>query len=103
MKALNEKCQEGLNHFMKNEGWKSIYVNAPDGAKESLEFQFYNSFRVEQGNPLSNDETKELIRSRNTKMTKEDYEYLLTFAKDPRHRAAYERCIKNLENKSNEH
>ena len=99
MKALNEKYQEGLDHFLKNDGWKSIYENAPEGAKESLEFQFYNSFRVEQGKPVSNEETKELIRSRKTKMTKEDYEYLLPFAKDPRHRAAYERCIKNLDEK----
>ena len=35
MKAINERLQEGLDHFMKNETWRAIYEDAPDGAKES--------------------------------------------------------------------
>ena len=93
MKAINERLQEGLNHFMKNETWRSIYEDAPDGAKESLELQFYNSYMVDQGNRLSSEEYLEIGRGFKNKKKKADYKYLLMFAKDPRHKAALQRAM----------
>ena len=96
MKAINEKYQEGLDRFLKNESWRLIYDGAPDGAKESLELQFFISVMTENGKPISNEELLGLIRDRKTNLTKKDYEYLLPLAKDPRLRAAYEKCIKKF-------
>ena len=93
MKAINERLQEGLNHFMKNETWRSIYEDAPDGAKESLELQFYNSYMVDQGKKLSAEEYLEIGRGFKNKKKKADYKYLLMFAKDPRHKAALQRAM----------
>ena len=31
MKAINERLQEGLDYFMENETWRSIYEDAPEG------------------------------------------------------------------------
>ena len=93
MKAINERLQEGLNHFMKNETWRSIYEDAPDGAKESLELQFYNSYMVDQGKKLSAEEYLEIGRGFKNKKKKADYKYLLMFANDPRHKAALQRAM----------
>ena len=93
MKAINERLQEGLSHFMKNETWRSIYEDAPDGAKESLELQFYNSYMVDQGKKLSAEEYLEIGRGFKNKKKKADYKYLLMFAKDPRHKAALQRAM----------
>lgn len=93
MKAINERLQEGLNHFMKNETWRSIYEDAPDGAKESLELQFYNSYMVDQGKKLSAEEYLEIGRGFKNKKKKADYKYLLMFAKDPRQKAALQRAM----------
>ena len=41
MKAINERLQEGLDHFMKNKSWRAIYEDAPIGAKEELELNFW--------------------------------------------------------------
>ena len=93
MKAINERLQEGLNHFMKNETWRSIYEDAPDGAKESLELQFYNSYMVDQGKKLSAEEYLEIGMGFKNKKKKADYKYLLMFTKDPRHKAALQRAM----------
>ena len=93
MKAINERLQEGLDHFMKNETWRSIYEDAPDGAKEELELQFYNSYMVDQGKRLSAEEYLEIGRGFKNKKKKADYKYLLMFAKDPRHKAALQRAM----------
>ena len=93
MKAINERLQEGLAHFMKNETWRAIYEDAPDGAKEELELQFYNSYMVDQGKRLSAEEYLEIGRGFKNKKKKADYKYLLMFAKDPRHKAALQRAM----------
>ncbi len=97
MKAINERLQEGLDHFMKNESWRSIYEDAPDGAKEELELQFYNSYMVDQGKRLSSEEYLEIGRGFKNKKKKADYKYLLMFAKDPREKAAIQRAMDGCE------
>ena len=92
MKAINERLQEGLDYFMENDTWRSIYEDAPDGAKEELELQFYNSYMVDQGKRLSAEEYLEIGRGFKNKK-KADYKYLLMFAKDPRHKAALQRAM----------
>ena len=93
MKAINERLQEGLDHFMKNKSWRSIYEDAPVGAKEELELKFYNSYKVGKGEVLSTEEYLEIGRGFKNKKKKADYKYLLMFAKDPRHKAALQRAM----------
>ena len=97
MKAINERLQEGLDYFMENESWRSIYEKAPVGAKEELELQFYNSYMVDQGKRLSAEEYLEIARGFKNKKKKADYKYLLMFAKDPRHKAALQRAMDSCE------
>ena len=97
MKAINERLQEGLDHFMKNETWRSIYEDAPIGATESLELKFYNSYKVGKGEELSTEEYLEIARGFKNKKKKADYKYLLMFAKDPRHKAALQRAMNACE------
>lgn len=47
MKAKIEKFQDGLDRFMKNEYWRKLYENAPDGAKLWLEAEFHASVNPE--------------------------------------------------------
>ena len=93
MKAINERLQEGLDHFMKNKSWRAIYEDAPVGAKEELELQFYDSYMDDQGKELSTEEYLEIGRGFKNKKKKADYKYLLMFAKDPRHKAALQRAM----------
>ena len=93
MKAINDLCQRGLDKFYANDGWKGIYDAAPEGAKESLEVMFQNSLCEEEGTPLSAEELLKIARNRTKPLRKKDYEYLLTFAKDPRQAAFYKRCV----------
>lgn len=74
MKARIEMFQDALDAFAKNEYWKTIYENAPDGAKESLEASFYTSMHddIAADEFISLCEKIEFID-----MTKEDWEYLL--------------------------
>ena len=37
MKAINERLQEGLDHFMKNKSWRSIYEDAPEGCRNGVD------------------------------------------------------------------
>ena len=37
MKAINERLQEGLDHFMKNKSWRSIYEDAPEGWRKGVD------------------------------------------------------------------
>ena len=93
MKAINERLQEGLDYFMENDTWRSIYEDAPVGAKEELELQFYNSYMADQGKRLSAEEYLEIGRGFKNKKKKADYKYMLMFAKDPRHKAALQRAM----------
>ena len=93
MKAINERLQEGLDYFIENDTWRAIYEDAPDGAKESLELQFYNSYKVGKGEELSTEEYLEIGRGFKNKKKKADYKYLLMFAKDPREKAALQRAM----------
>ena len=93
MKAINERLQEGLDHFMKNETWRAIYEDAPIGAKEELELNFYNSYKAGKGEKLSTEEILEIGRGFKNKKKKADYKYLLMFAKDPREKAALQRAM----------
>ena len=62
MKAINERLQEGLDHFMKNKSWRAIYEDAPVGAKEEFELQFYSSYKAGKGERLSTEEILEIGR-----------------------------------------
>ena len=93
MKAINERLQEGLDYFIENDTWRSIYEDAPVGAKEELELKFYNSYKAGKGEKLSTEEILEIGRGFKNKMTKVDYKYLLMFAKDPREKAALQRAM----------
>ena len=93
MKAINERLQEGLNHFMENDTWRSIYEDAPDGAKEMFELQFYDSYMGDHGKELSTEEYLEIGRGFKNKMKKADYKYMLMFAKDTREKAALQRAM----------
>ena len=94
MKAINDFCQRGLDRFYANEGWRTIYDNAPEGAKESLEIMFQSSLSAEEGRPLSSDEIVDISRARKTRLKRKDYEYLLPLAKDARQAAFYKSCIR---------
>ena len=59
MKAINERLQEGLDYFMKNDTWRSIYEDAREGAKETFEFNFYDTYKNDIGEELSDDEVME--------------------------------------------
>ena len=37
MKAINERLQEGLDYFMENETWRSIYEDAPEGWRKGVD------------------------------------------------------------------
>ena len=93
MKAINERLQEGLDHFMKNKSWRAIYEDAPIGAKEELELNFYNSYKAGKGEKLSTEEILEIGRGFKNKKKKADYKYMLMFAKDPREKAALQRAM----------
>lgn len=93
MKALNELCQRGLDRFYANESWKSIYDAAPEGAKTFFEIKFQNSLCAEEGNTLTPEEVLTIARHIKIEMKREDYKYLLMFAKDPRYAAFLKRCI----------
>lgn len=84
MKARIPQFQEGLDFVCKNESWKQIYENAPDGEKEQLELQFFDQWRENTGKPLSEDEYLKFGELCKTPLKKADWEYELTFAKDPR-------------------
>ena len=84
MKARIQQFQEGLDFFCKNESWKKIYEDAPDGAKEELELKFFDQWRESVGKPLSEEEYLEFGELCKTPMKKTDWEYELMFAKDPR-------------------
>lgn len=84
MKARIPKFQESLDFFCKNESWKKIYEDAPNGAKEDLELKFYDQWRQSIGQPLNEDEYLKLGELCTTPLKKVDWEYELMFAKDPR-------------------
>ena len=74
MKARIKKFQATLNVFLKNDYWRMIYTNAPAGAKESLEVNFYTSLHP----GMTGDKLLELCKEINfTDMTKADWEFLL--------------------------
>ena len=93
MKAINERLQEGLDYFIENDTWRAIYEDAPDGAKEEFELQFYSSYKAGKGERLSTEEILEIGRGFKNKKKKADYKYLLMFAKDPREKAALQRAM----------
>lgn len=93
MKARISQFQEGLDFVCRNEGWKKIYENAPDGEKEQLELQFFDQWRESIGEPLDEDEYLKFGELCLTPLTKIDWEYELHFAKDPRYAAFLKRCI----------
>lgn len=84
MKAKIPQFQDGLDFFCKNESWKKIYEGAPNGEKENLELMFFDQWRESVGKPLSEDEYLKFGELCKTPMKKVDWEYALTFAKDPR-------------------
>ena len=84
MTARIPQFQEGLDFVCKNEGWRQIYENAPNGEKEQLELQFFDQWRESVGKPLSEDEYLKFGELCKTPMKKEDWEYELIYAKDPR-------------------
>ncbi len=94
MKAINELYQEGLDGFCENGFWKGIYDAAPEGAKESLELQFYVSALAEKGVSVSPGEVMSFPRI--TRMKKSDWKYLLPFARHPAQRAYYERHLAEI-------
>ena len=93
MKARIPQFQEGLDFVCQNEGWRKIYENAPDGAKEELELKFYDQWRNSIGQPLSEEDYLRLGDLCATPLKKADWEYELTFAKDPRHIAFIKKQI----------
>lgn len=84
MKARIPEFQEGLDFFCKNESWKKIYEDAPNGEKEELELKFFDQWRESIGQPLNEDEYLKYGELCKTPMGKADWEYALIFAKDPR-------------------
>lgn len=97
MKARIPQFQEGLDYVCKNESWKQIYENAPDGEKEQLELQFYDQWRESEGKPLGKDEYLKLGELCKTPLKKADWEYELMFAKDPRQIAFIKKQIANAQ------
>lgn len=94
MNARIPKYQEALDFFCKNESWKHVYENAPNGAKECLEEQFFCSKRAIDGEPVSPDELLSMRKDvSRTPMKKEDWEYMMTFVKDARQKAYYKERI----------
>lgn len=93
MKAINEKFQEGLDSIVNSPGWIKIYSDAPIGAKEALELKFYYFAMKNKGTPITIEKLLELCRNKKNMLKKADYEYLSMFAKDPREKAFYAKCI----------
>lgn len=84
MKARIKQFQDGLDFVCKNESWKQIYENAPDGEKEQLELQFFDQWHDSIGKPLTEEEYLKFGELCKTPLKKADWEYELMFSKDPR-------------------
>ena len=88
MKAIHGELQEGLDAFLKNEFWRSIYEAAPKGAKEKLETEFFCSHFL-------TDESRKEIAHRiwehdiKPSMKAEDWRYLAKFSRHPQQKAFY--------------
>ena len=51
MKAINERLQEGLDYFMENETWRSIYEDAPEGWRKGVDKEEDIVFLLTQEKP----------------------------------------------------
>ena len=63
MKAINERLQEGLDYFMENETWISIYEDAPEGWKKDVDDKedivfFAYTRKTNKGNMIDMEEWK---------------------------------------------
>lgn len=77
MKAKFKMFQKALDEFMKNEYWRMVYTDAPDGAKEALEFRFYAA----ENDGIDGKKIIELCKElKLSEMTKEDLEYLYSIS-----------------------
>lgn len=92
MKARIKIFQKALDKFMENEYWKTIYENAPAGAKESLEANFYTSIHDD----ITNDEFIALCEKIDfVDMKKEDWEYLLATSGNSPASSYYRRMLES--------
>lgn len=79
--------------MMKNEGWKRIYENAPQGAKASLEYSFDSSCCVSTNKKRTLEEIKEIALKNPVKHTKEDWNYLIKIFPNSPARPYYEKRL----------
>lgn len=95
MKAIVEKYQAALDEFMKNEHWRSVYENAPVGAKEYIEGGFYASELADADGDIESleAETDEI----EARLTAEDWAYLAKhYGTDPREKRYYQSMADKL-------
>ena len=88
MKAINPKFQEALDKFTANDFWRTVYENAPKGAKAKLETEFQCSANLSdeavkgEADRVWKDEVKPT-------MTADDWRYLAQFARHPKQKEYY--------------
>lgn len=83
MKAHKEELQEALDEFMKNEFWRSVYTNAPAGAKRYLELSFFASLDTDETGEAEEEWESYWEDKCEPLMTVEDYKYLADTATHP--------------------
>ena len=71
------KVTEAVSEFLKNPGWKDIFMNAPGGAMERLAISFYFSKFHDSFKPEDFQEYRELRDEYEKSMTEEDLQYLI--------------------------
>ena len=97
LKALIPEFQDALDFMMKNEGWRRIYENAPQGAKASLEYSFDSSYCAHTGKKRTLEEIKEIASKNPVKQTKEDWRYLIMVFPNTPARPYYEKRLLEAE------
>lgn len=76
MTTLDEAIEKGHTRYFKNSYWKSLYDDAPDGAKKYYDLIFSQQ---DGGNDKENDdEFKKRMEASYRNMTDADWDYLIS-------------------------
>lgn len=76
IKAQIEKFQKALDEFLKNDFWRELYCDAPEGAKGWLEAEFYAS---ENEDSVPDDKPDPDYHLYADRMKKKDWEWLIKY------------------------